>query len=105
MSNYLALKEYRKIKRYRRRLDRLGSLLFCLGFIGLITITDIQEFNLSSIILLLSLLGSMGVGAILTNYVDFLNEEFPVSLKMVEKGDKLCYTVSTTKQKDGVYND
>ena len=39
MTNWRALREYRRIKRNRRRIDNIGSALLGIGFLGIVVIS------------------------------------------------------------------
>lgn len=106
MNNWRALRTYRKLKKNRRRLENIGASLLGIGFFLIIAVSG-EESTLSflhTVLIALGGCGVMGLGVLITNFVDNLNEEYPISLNLVEKGDRLCYTVSTTKQKASVYN-
>lgn len=104
MSNYRAIREYRKIKRNRQRVDKIGSALLGIGFMGMILVSgDNSTLTLGQLWLWgLVSCAVTGLGCLLVNFVQALDEEYPVTLKMVDKGDRICYTLSTTKQKASV---
>lgn len=104
MTNWRALREYRRIKRNRRRVDNIGSALLGIGFLGMAVISgDNSTLTLGQLWLWgLVSCAVMGLGCMLVNFIQALDEEYPVTLKLVDKGDRMCYTISTTKQKASV---
>lgn len=104
MNYHSALKEYKRIKRNRKRVERFGDILIGLGLITLLVISG-ERSTLSLLQTVLIGIGGcifMLLGAFITKYVRVINEEYPVSIEMVEKGDSWCYNVNIIKQKESV---
>ena len=102
--NFEALREYRKFKKNRKRLENFGASLLGIGFL-IIAMVSGDRSTLSLLHTLLIALGGcvvMGLGCFIINFCDNLNRNYPISLRLVDKGDRMCYTVSTTKQKESV---
>lgn len=99
MNNYRAVRKYKEIKRNRRMINKLGAFLMLVGFIGILVMSgDRSILSLGQIVILgLVSLVFLGVGVCLINFVDRLEEDYPINLEMVEKGDRLCYTISNIK--------
>lgn len=104
MNNYEVIRKYRKIKMVRRRIEKVGSFFLGMGFLGLIVVSgDNSTLTLGQLCIWgLCSIFIMGIGFHTLRFLENLEEEYPVTLKLVDKGDRMCYTVSTTKQKASV---
>lgn len=104
MSNYRVFRECKRIKRNRRRVEKLGVCMVGLGFLGLISVTGDQSILSLGYLILWCIVSCiiMVLGSILIHIIETLNEEHPVRLELVEKGNDMCYTISTKKQKERV---
>lgn len=107
MSNYKVIKEYRRIKSVRRGIEKVGMFFFGTGFLGLVVVSgENSTLTLGQLCIwaLCSIL-VMGIGFHILRFLENLEEDYPIALKLVDKGDRMCYTIYNTKQKASVYND
>ena len=107
MNNYEVIRKYRKIKMVRRRIEKVGSFFLGIGFLGLIVVSgDNSTLTLGQLcIWALCSTFILGIGFFILRFLENLEEDYPITLKLVDKGGRLCYTIYNTKQKASVYND
>lgn len=97
----MQLKKIHKYKRNRRRAENFGMALVGIGFMLMIGVSG-ENCTLSlGRILLTALIGValMGLGCLITNYIDRLNEEQPLTYRPVAEGDDLWYNMYINKTK------
>lgn len=100
MSNYKVIEQYKRVKRVRRNVSALGVSLIGIGFLGMMLVSGESTLALGKVLLIaLGSISALVLGGMITNFMQSVNKEHPLSLKLVAKGDRLCYTISNKRQK------
>ena len=101
MPNRQILKRNRKIRRNRRRVESFGGWCMLIGFCIAVAVSGEHSTLTLGQIFWIGMGGCalMFLGLFLTQFITYLNEEYPLNYNLVAEGDDLWYNMYVNETK------
>lgn len=101
MTNRQILKRNKQIRRNRRRIEKLGNWCMVIGFCIVIGISgDYSPLTFGQLFWVgMGGCALMLLGLFLTQFITYLNEEYPLNYNLVAEGDDLWYSMYINETK------